>query len=485
MPEETSKYHVVGHRKKSTFRRRPSWFACRKALRRVLATVIIAGPANAVFSAGLLLSAEDKPSNTSPPSPKKDNHASIPAVEPIRTVEGLAALRQKELKLAEELLRDFPGRDDSLAVMGNVLYRRGNAVEAEKFWKEALEINPKRADVLRSMGWHFLKKGNYEQSIAHYRKALEIDPELIEARSNVGRVLMMSGRHSEAVEELEKVIQMAPESSFALFLLGQTYFQQKEYDRAKKYYEKAVEIEPDYANAYYGLTSVCASLGHRDQAKAYAATFRKLKAEARRGLKARKSEYDDFAETQRNAAITYINVGRMYRENGKFPKAEKLLKYAAGLDPNNVVSYLELGSLYQTTGQPAKTIEMYRRITEIQPKAAMPYLVIGMLSGQLKRYDDSEKAFRKVITLIPNRPEGYRELARLYLKMGKNLPMARQLAYKALKLDTGAATCFVFAWACDEIGDKANAQAAIKRAITLDPENKQYQRLYQVIQQRK
>ena len=381
-------------------------------------------------------------------------------------------------------MQDFPGRDGSLAVMGNLWYRHGNAVEAEKFWKETLKVNPKRADVHSSMGWHFLKKGDYEQSIAHYRKALEIQPRLSDVHSNIARALMMSGRPSEAIEELEKEIQIAPKSSFAYFLLGQNYFQRKDYDQAKKYYEMAVTIQPNYANAYYGLTTICAKLGHRDQATVYSATFKKLKAEARKGLKGRKIEYDDFAETQKNAAITYINVGRMYRENGQLPKAEALLKYAAGLDPNNIVSYLELASLYQADKQIAKALQMHRKISEIQPESAITYLIIGILSGHLKRYDDSEDAFRKLITRAPQKSDGYRELARLYLKTRKNLPLARQLAYKAVSLEANAANCFVFAWACDENGDKVNARAAIERAVKLDPGNKQYQRLHQVIQQR-
>lgn len=486
MSVDMSKHQKIGHQKKRTSRRsQPSLSTHRKILWAAIVLVIVCVVATAVFPARLLLHMDDKPKNTQPPSPKTDNPVLLPVMEPIRTCEGLAALKKQELDIVEELLQDFPGRSDSFAIMGNVWYRHGNAIEAEKFWKEALKINPKQADVHRSMGWLFLKKGDYEQSITHNRKALEIQPQLSNVHSNIGRALMMSGRHSEAIEELEKEIQIAPKSSFAFFLLGQTYFQQKEYDEAKKYYEMAISIKPDYANVYYGLTAVCTKLGHRDQAKVYSATFKKLKAEARKGLKDRKIEYDDFAETQKNAAITYINVGQMYRENGKLPKAEELLKCAAGLDPNNIVSYLQLASLYQTDKQPAKAIQMYRRISEIQPEASVSYLVIGILSGQLKRYDDSEEAFRKLITLAPKTSDGYRELARLYLKTRKNLPQARQLAYKAVSLKASAANCFVFAWACDENGDKANAQSAIKRAMILEPNNQQYQRLYQVIQQRK
>jgi tetratricopeptide (TPR) repeat protein len=463
-----STHHKTGYQTKRTSRcSQPSLTGHGKVLWATVVLVFACVLVNTGFSA-----------NTPPP-------VRLPVVKPIRTAEGLAALKKRELALAQELLQAFPGRHDSLALMGNVWYRRGNAIEAETFWQDALTINPKQADVHRSMAWLLLKKGDYQQSIAHYRQALAIQPTIPDAYNNIGRALMMSGRHSEAIEALKKEIDVDPTSSFAFFLLGQTYSQQQEYDQAKTHYEKAIALKPNYANAYYGLIAVCTKLGQRDQAKAHSATFKKLKAEARQGLEVSKSAYDDFAETQKAAAITYVNVGRTYREHGQHSKAEKLLAYAAGLDPNNIVSYLELASLYQTTKEPAKVIQMYQHISEIQPKASLPYLAMGVLSGQLGRFADSEKAFRTLINLTPKKPDGYRELARLYLKTRKNLPLARKLAYKAVSLQASADNCFVFAWACDENRDKTNAQEAIKRAIALAPDNQSYRRLYQVIQQRK
>ena len=437
-----------------------------------------------LLSVRFLLYTDEPPRDKEQSSRQVEDHVVLPVKEPIRTEQQLAALKKKELELPERLIRDFPGRDDPLAIMGNVWYRRGNAAEAETFWRAALKANPKRADVCTSMGWLFLKKGDFGQAIAHYRKALEIEPLRPDVHLNIGRALMMSGRQDGAIKELERELQISPNSAFAFFLLGQVYQQRREYETAKKYYETAVKIDPDYANAYYGLTTVCANLGHRDEAREYSATFTKLKAEVRKDLKSRKIEYDDFAETQKSAAMTYINVGRMYRDNGRLQEAEEVLKQAAGLDPENVVGLLELASLYQDSNQPAKALQMHRRVSGIQPEFLFSYLFIGILSAQLERMDDAEGAFRKLIALAPRDSAGYRELARLYLKTRKDLRQARQLAEKAVALEPLAANYFVLAWACDENGDTANARPAIERAVEQEPTNQQYQRLYRVIQQR-
>lgn len=445
--------------------------------------IVFAIPAG-VFPVGSRLRPDSKPQQNKLPSNRTEDQVILPVIEPLRTDQEVIELKQKEIEIAEELLKNFPHSDVSLAIMGNLYYRHGNAVEALRFWKDALKINPTRADIYQSLGWLHLKKGEFDEAIAQYRKALEIRPQLPDVHSNIGHALMMSGRQNEAIEELNKELQLSPNSSFAYFLLGQAYLQQQEYEKAKKNYEMAIKIEPDYTNAYYGLSNACANLGDSDKAQEYSATFKRLKTEGRKYMKGRKIQYDDFSETQKNAAVTYINVGRMYRESGKLQKAEELLKQAAGFDPNNIVCFLELSSLYQAKKQYEKAIQMQRRITEIQPESYMPHFIIGIFSAHIQRFEDAEQAFRKVITLIPNSSIGYRELARLFLKTKKKLPQARQLAEKAVALEPNAACYFVLSWACYENGDIASTYPAIKRALELDPTNSNYQLFYKMLQQK-
>ena len=446
--------------------------------------VIVCAATAGVFSVRFLLRTDKKLPKTERPSTQSRELVLLPVSEPPRTAQELAALKREELELADELLRDFPESDESLVIMGNVWHRHGNAVQALIFWQEALTINPRRPDVYERMGWLSIEKGQFDEAIAHYRKALELQPRLSDAHSNVAHALMILGRQDEAIEEIEKELHISPNSSFAYFLLGQAYLQQKEYEQAEEHYQVAVKIKPEYTNAYYGLATVCSKLDHKDKARAYLEKFKKLKAEERKGLKGRKNQYDDFIETQKSAAITYVDVGRMYRDEGKLHKAEELLIQAAGLDPKNVACFQELGSLYQTSGQLSKALQMHKEITEIEPESPICYYMIGVLSARLKQYDDAEKALRKVIKLAPQRSEAYRELVRLYLKTGKNLPQARQLAEKAVALEAVAANYLQLSMVCDRNGDTAGAFSAIKRAVALEPGNQQYLRLYKVIQQR-
>jgi superkiller protein 3 len=464
---------------------RPFFLSTRRnAIRALVLLLIIFVTIAGVFSVRIIPRSNGQPWRLEESSDHTEDPVQLPVIKPISTKQEVVALKKEELELAEQLMRDIPGRDGSLVIMGNLCYRHGDVIKALEYWNKALQINPKRVDVYRSMALSSMKKGKFTEAVAQFRKALEIQPDLPDVYSNIGHAYMMSGRPTEAIESLKKDLLISPNSDFAYFLLGQTYLQQKEYEKAKESYETAIKIKPDYTNAYYGLASVYAKLGNRDKAKEYSENFKKLKAGNRKNLKGRKIKYDDFVETQKSAATTYINVGRMYRENGNLIKAEELLKQAAGLNPENVVCFLELATLYQVSKQPSKALQMYKKVSEIQPEYPVSYLVIGILSAHLKRYEDSEEAFRKLITLAPQKSDGYRELARLYLKTGKKLTQARQLAKKAVALEAIATNYFVFSWACYANGDNTNALAAVKRAIKLDPGNKQYPLLYKQIQKR-
>ncbi|UCG59539.1 MAG: tetratricopeptide repeat protein, partial [Phycisphaerales bacterium] len=398
----------------------------------------------------------------------------------------IAELKEEEVQLAEQLMRDFQANENSLMIMGNVLHRHGNAIEALKFMNQALKINPRRADVYSAMGWLSIQKGEFEQAIAHYRKALEIQPNLPNTRSNIAHALVVLGRHDEATKELNREIQTAPDSAFAHFLLGQAYLQQKQYDKARESYEAVIKIDPQYAKAYYGLATVCAKLGNGDGAGAYSEKFRKLKAEERKDLSDRKSvERDDFLDTQKTSALTFIEAGQLYVDAGKLDKAEQLLRRAAGLDPENVVCFREIASLYQKSNQPSKALAMLERASEIEPENPMWYANIAMLSAQLQRFDDAEEAFRKVIAMAPGDSNAYRHLAHLYLRTDTKLAQAKQLAEKAIALEATAANYFVLSLACNKNGDTAGALSAIKRALELEPNNPQCRRLYELILQRK
>ena len=399
--------------------------------------------------------------------------------------EKTAALKTEEMQLTQQLLRDFPGSDATLAFVGSVYGQHGNNTKAVKLLNKALELNPNRPDVYNSLGWVAFTKGDYEEAITCWRKALKIDSRPPGLRSSIAFSLMALGRYTEAIEQLENNVQIFPKSVYSHFLLGQAYLQQKDYENAKKHYQTAIGLDQNYVNAYYGLSNAYSRLKQQDKAREYMAIFKKLKAEEMKALKARDKIYDDLVIMRRTVAENQILAARIYRAAGRSDKTEELLQKAITLVPENTIYLTELAGLYSMTNRLSEALQMYKRISEIEPQNPACFLSIGVISARLKRFDDAEEALREVIKLAPEDSSGYRELAFLYLGTKRSYREAKKLAEKAVKLEKTAANYYVLTCACDMNGDRTNALKAAEQAIQLDPDNEEYKQIYQRIKNRK
>jgi len=461
-----------------------SILASLRAVKRVLIILVAVYIAiNGLFQTRPSLLAEVISQQTT--SNSKKLQATTPVGSELTPEQRIATLKKEELELAESLMSDFPNSTYAIMLMGNVLERHGDAVEAVKFMRKVLELDPQRPDVYKSIGWFAMQKGQYEQAIVNWRKALAINPQIPDLHNSIALALLGLGKQKEAIEELEKDIQFSPRSDFSYFMLGQVYLQLKEYDKARENYKKAIALRPNYTNAYYGLFTVYTRLKQRDQAQEHMVIFRKLKTEEMKNLKDRNEVFDDLVNMRKGAAETYMYVGQMYGTKGNLQRAEELLKKATTLDPENIIYLDKLASLYQTNNRVSDALKLYKKIIEIEPQNLLCYLNIGILSTRLKKVDDAEKAFLKAIAVSPKNSIGYRELAQLYLKTGTKLVEARKLAEQAVTLEANATNYFVLSWACDINGDSANGLKAIEQAVKLEPENLKYKKIYEYIKEKK
>jgi tetratricopeptide (TPR) repeat protein len=396
----------------------------------------------------------------------------------------IAALEKEEMKLTQELMRDFPNSDEALVLIAELYRRHGNSIEALKYWEKALQVNPKRFDVYRAIGLVAFEKGQYEKAVTAWKKALEIKPDIRDLRNNLAQAFHGLGKHTEAIVELENEIQISPRSTLGHYLLGRAYLQLKEYDKAKKHYEKVVELQPSHIQAYYGLARVCTRLKQPDKAREYLAIFKKMKAMVSDFTKGR--DKAKFGITVAPIALAAMAIGaeELYRARGNLQRAEELLKRAETLDPKNTMCLERLASLYQMSNRIPEALRQFEKIRKLQPKDPFCYLNIGILSNQLKRFADAESAFQKVIELAPKKSFGYRYLSRLYLRSNRRLAEARKLAEKAVGLEATADNYFILSWACDLNGDTASALAAIEKAIKLEPENPKYKQIYGLIKKK-
>lgn len=384
------------------------------------------------------------------------------------------ALRTEQLAAVEKLVSTFPESDDAMYLMGLARKEQGDTTGAMQSWERALSMDPTRADANDDLGYALLLRDEYQKAEEYFRKALAIDPALDSANSRLATVLVHQGKMQEAVAILEKARSLSGEGHR---LLGEAYRYLGKFGAAKESYEQAVKLQPHSSEAHYGLSKVCAQLGEAANAAKHFEEFQALRTKADEAGRRLRDNYDTMAITRKSVAQTHTDVGRVYTMGKRTREAEELWLRAAALDRENTICRLQLAVLYQQTDKGNDALKYYEEIAAIDPADALVHLNIGRVCLKLNRMEQAEAAFKEVIKLAPDRPDGFGALAEIYLQTRRNLPEAIHLAETAVRLAPEAQYYALLGQAYAMNNDRAGALAAFNRAIELKPDNPQYQRL--------
>ena len=117
--------------------------------------------------------------------------------ESISKIQSLRLLNLKDI-VADSLYRDYLEAGDAGLLrqaaglnpynvkfknqLGIEVGKRGDLVEAVKYFTEAIKISPDFADAHCNLGYAYQLQGRRDDAVKHYRAALEINPRLSKAR---------------------------------------------------------------------------------------------------------------------------------------------------------------------------------------------------------------------------------------------------------------------------------------------------------------
>jgi tetratricopeptide (TPR) repeat protein len=391
------------------------------------------------------------------------------------------ALRQEQLAVAHYLHGAFKEDVDALFVLAMAYQEQGQSIKAVEYLIGCLKQQGDRADAYDQLGRIAQQKGDHAKATSLFQEAVTCDPNLPGIHTRLAEALKARGDLVQAQVEIEKEIQSNALPDCYL-LLGQICLQRQAYEEARQAYERAVQLNPDLAKAYFGLATACARLGQREQALAYQRCFKEAEAKARKVAQDLRVTHDPLTVTAKSVAHTHTDVARIYRAQGKPGQAGLLWQRAITLDPTNVTCCLELADLLLRSERLAEALTLYQRVVRHQPNNGVAWFFIGHIQGKQGQLDAAEGAYQKVIEVGPDRPEGYRALARFYLQTHSHARRARELAERAVALDASAPNYFLLAQTCTRLEERPAAVTAMGRALDLAPGHSEYLQFLQTIQ---
>ena len=156
-------------------------------------------------------------------------------------------------KVALKLAQEFPKNQLSHRVLGAILGKKGQYVEAQVALSRALEIGPRKAEMHSDLGVILNKLGRFQEAEINFKQAINLEPDAVNAHLNFGNFLQEVGRYEEAVASYMKTILLSPDLAAAHNNMGAALHDLDKFEEAEKKFKHAITLKPDYIEAHGNL----------------------------------------------------------------------------------------------------------------------------------------------------------------------------------------------------------------------------------------
>lgn len=129
--------------------------------------------------------------------------------------------------------------------LGAVLLAANRLEEAEKAYRQSLDLEPGRSEILSNLGGIMLRQGDLNRALDYYTRALQKKPDLEIARNQRARVLVAMQRVDELLEEKEEQLSEKPDDPVAHLELAAVLVQAGHNAEAQAVLDAALDRFPD------------------------------------------------------------------------------------------------------------------------------------------------------------------------------------------------------------------------------------------------
>jgi tetratricopeptide (TPR) repeat protein len=167
------------------------------------------------------------------------------------------------------LLKDLPEetRCEFHQTAGNCWNRRGNAKDAERHYRRALDIRPESDEVRCNLGVLYLQAGRLPAAQEQFQSALDANPRAASALMGLGSAALAAGDASAAHAYFARSLKIEIRNPTAIFHLIKCAYEIRSYPVATEILEEYVQVAPVNAHLLYSLAGLQFHLGRRGHAQ--------------------------------------------------------------------------------------------------------------------------------------------------------------------------------------------------------------------------
>lgn len=297
------------------------------------------------------------------------------------------------LESVVKLQPDFFPAWFNLAYAYTALDQNDAAVHA---YRKSLELKPDLYEAQLNLGILLMEMKRAPESVEYLMKASSLKPDDSRAHLYYGRALAQVGKNDEAEKEFRETLRLDARSVMAHFDLGQLYLGEKRYEPGRQSFEKAFELDPKLAQAELGL--------------ALAAEGLKMPEEAAK-------HFEQYLTAQPDDAETRFHLARIYLEEGKNDRALENLEKVEQAKPGLPGLAAARGDVYALLKKFPESEKAYRRAVEEAPQEADLHRALAQTLLDEEKFPEAETEFRAALKLDPGNREALKGLAAsLYLQ---------------------------------------------------------------------
>ncbi len=206
--------------------------------------------------------------------------------------------------------------------------------------------------------------------------------------------------------------------AYGLYLRGLEYLRRswdrEDYQIAQDMFSQAIELDSNFASAYANL-----SRAHIYQYWYFDVTEERL-AQARRAV-------DKALQLEPDNSVAHLAVAQYYYHGKReYDRALAELEIAAEIAPSNAEAYEFMGYVKRRQGKFNEAIDYLLKATELDPRSQRAFMNLAGTYRFINEYENSEKAYERVISISPELTDAYYWKAFLYVVWKGDIEKARR-----------------------------------------------------------
>jgi len=220
-----------------------------------------------------------------------------------------------------------PAQLQKILEQGIAHHREGRKEDAERSYRQVLDIAPNQPDALNLLGVLAADAGFHDLAISLMRRALMTRPKDPNIQNNLGHALSQVHQYEDARDHLERALALKPDFDEAKYNLGRVLRYLGETGLALKLWQEVWAADDRVFAALVGITSIYADEGDFERAEATAR-------EVMKRLPHRPAGY-----------ISYSQVHKFKEDDGTLGEIEKQLKDKTIAEQDKIALHYSAGKI--------------------------------------------------------------------------------------------------------------------------------------------